>query len=114
MSLQTLRNADLVQRRPKLGGVPIDAICARALELVGPGRWPARRQELLERLAVARLETACLVRRELAADLAPDRAREQPATHPDAPVDPPAVDRHAPLGEHALPREDVGVDGVHE
>jgi len=47
-------------------------------------------------------------------DLASHRAGEEPATHPDAPVDLPPVDRKASLGERPLPGEDVRVHGVDE
>ena len=60
------------------------------------------------------LQLARLLVGEVVADLAADRAREQPAAHPDLAVDAPAVDRQTVLLEGLLPREDVRVDGVHE
>ena len=64
--------------------------------------------------AVARLDRLRLLSRELPPHLARDRAREQPAAHPDPAVDPPAVDRHPLLRERPLPREHMRVDRVDE
>jgi hypothetical protein len=44
--------------------------------------------------------------------LACDSTREQAAAHADAPMDAPAFDRQARLGQRPLPGEDVRVDGV--
>ena len=75
---------------------------------------PAVGQQLAEQLAVEVLDLLGLGVRQLAADLARDRAREQAAAHPDPAVDAPPVDRHVEPGERPLPREDVRVDGVDE
>ena len=78
------------------------------------GKRPPLGQQLVEDPPVAGLDRLGLLARELAADLAGDRAREEAAAHPDPAVDPPAVDRHPLLGERALPGEDVRVDRVDE
>ena len=49
-----------------------------------------------------------------APDLPCRASGEKAAAHPDAEMDPPAVDRQAPLGDRALPGEDVCVDRVDE
>ena len=43
-----------------------------------------------------------------------DRAGEQTAAHPDASMDPPAIDRMAAFEQRPLPGEDMGVDRVDE
>jgi hypothetical protein len=74
----------------------------------------ALRQQLAEQLAVPLLHRLDLGVVERTAGLASDRAGEQAAAHADPPVDPPAVDGDARLGERLLPGEHVGVDGVDE
>ena len=71
-------------------------------------------QDLAEDLAVAALERLGLGLGQVATDLARDRAGEQPTAHPDASMDPPAVDRMAGLEQRPLPGEDMGVDRVDE
>ena len=68
-----------------------------------PGEWASLRQDLPENIAVALLEEARLFDSERAPDLTRHRPREEPAAHPDAPMNPPAVDRHTRLGERELP-----------
>jgi hypothetical protein len=75
---------------------------------------PSLGQDLLEDLAMPALEYGGLLVGQAAADLARNGPREQPAAHPDAPVDPPPIDRMTALEQRALPGEDVRVDGVHE
>ena len=75
---------------------------------------PPLGQDLAEDLTVSALEALGLVVAELAADLAIDRTDEESAAHPDAPMDPPAVDRRPEIEERPLPRKDVGVHSVHE
>ncbi len=96
------------------GGDPMDdpARAEPCQQLDRARQRPALRQQLLEDPAVAGLDRLGLLRRQLASDLASDRAREQAAAHPDPAVDPPAVDRHPLVGKRALPREDMGVDRV--
>ena len=68
-------------------------------------------------LDAARMEVLgaqALCRRPRHMQLTPDRAREEPAAHPDPAVDAPAVDGHVAFLERLLPREHVRVDGVHE
>ena len=72
------------------------------------------RQQLAEQAVVDVLQLARLLVGEVVADLAADRAREQPAAHPDLAVDAPAVDCQTVFLEGLLPCEDVRVDGVHE
>ena len=93
-------------------GTPDSRRCAQQLD--GAGQRPPLGQQLAEQLAVAALERSACSSARASAQLAGDRAREQPAAHADAAVDAPAVDRHAGLGERPLPGEDVGVDGVDE
>ena len=78
------------------------------------GKRAALGQQLPEDPRVAGLERVGLLGREVPADLARDGAGEEPAAHPDPPVDPPAVDRHPLLRQRALPGEHVRVDGVDE
>ncbi len=49
-----------------------------------------------------------------AAQLSSNGTSEQPAAHPDPPVNPPAIDCHACFGQRPLPGEDVGVDRIDE
>ena len=93
----------------------------RHAELAQLGEQPHRArqrpplgQQLAKQLAVTHLQRLGLVGRELTPCLASRGAGEQPAAHPDAAMDPPAVDRDARLRERTLPGEDVRVDGVHQ
>ena len=92
-----------------------DALRAQEREqLHGAGQRPPLRQQLAEQDAVTLLDRLCLLVGQWTAGLAGDGSREQAAAHPDAPVDAPALDREADLGQGALPGEHVGVDGVDE
>src|SRR5207253_7829432 len=83
-------------------------------QLDGAGQRAAFREEAAKQLTVPTLDDLGLVRRDLAAELACDAAREQAAAHADTTVDAPAVDGKARFGECALPRKHVSIDGVHE
>jgi hypothetical protein len=63
---------------------------------------------------VPALKAAGLLRADLAPDLARHCPREEAAAHPDAPVDPPPVDRHARFRQGLLPGEHVRVHRVHQ
>ena len=76
------------------------------------GQRPSLGQQLAVELAVAPPGSARPRRPQVAADLARDRPREQPAAHADAPMDPPALQRQPGLDQRALPGEDVRIDGV--
>ena len=83
-------------------------------QVTGARQRAALREQLAEQLAVQALDVLGLLVGELPPELARHRAREQPAAHADAAVDPPAVDRHVALGQRSLPGEHVAVDGVDE
>jgi hypothetical protein len=55
-----------------------------------------------------------LLRRDLAAHLPQQGVDQQPAAHPDPPVDPPHRQRDPGALERLAPGEDVLVDAVHQ
>src|SRR6185369_1004172 len=97
-------------------GDAVDDLVApeRFEQLDGAGERPPFGEDLAEDLAVAPLQRLALVVRQAATDLARHRPGEQPAAHPDPPMDPPAVDRKVDLEQRPLPRMDVRIDRVHE
>ena len=92
-----------------------DAVRAQRVEQLDRAtQRPARRRELPVEHAVARLQPLRLHQVDLRADLGRRLLRQQVAAHPEAPVDPPAVDGEIDLCEGHLPGHDVRIDRVDE
>lgn len=100
-------------RRPEVA-IPYPVTPERNQQLDGSGQRTPLGQDLAEDLAVPALDGRGLLVGQAAPDLASDGPREETATHPDAPVDTPAVDRMTGFEERPLPGEHVGVDRIHE
>ena len=83
-------------------------------QLLRPGKRPDLSDATGVRLLVKLAQSVRLVRTDIAAGFADERAHEQAAAHTDAAVDTPDGERNARGLEHLLPREHVLIDAVQQ
>src|SRR5688572_17842959 len=86
----------------------------KAQQFAGAWQEATLRQEFLKQFFVSTLERISLGGRDFAAEFTGHGACEEPATHSDATMNAPTIDRHACLREGTLPREHMRINGVDE
>ena len=72
------------------------------------------RRQFPKQLFVSMLQRLSLGRRNLATKFPSHRSSEKAATHTDATMNAPTIDSHTCLCQGALPRKDMGVDGIYQ